>query len=304
MSLNIKYIPYGEASVPLVKHVPGDFGDLSGVTAKITVATVSGGELLAETDVGVAVYAGTTLNAAVVRGDTLFSVPNATAPVLTVGRLYRVRDAAGDKPEDVELVNFEVSGANRLCEIRERFQYPHASGAKVTGRYITKTLDVSTTATWGKLLECLIIWSNLGAVGGKLTDVRTIRTKIAQFGGLLTMFQKLFPQLTEAIPDGSFDDYVDAAHRAWRRRFYGRDRKFDALVDVTDVSDLMLAEVCRRICMGKPDLTELAQAFRVEGDRLFEDFVSSSFWTDTNDDDVRSENEYQKAVVPPVRRFR
>ena len=304
MSLNIKYIPYGEASVPLVKHVPGDFGDLSGVTPKIAVATVSGGALLAETSTGVAVYAGTTLNAAIVRGDTQFSVVDATAPALAVGRLYRVRDSATDRAEDVELVNFEVSGTDRICEVRERFEYSHASGAAVTGRYITKTLDVSTVATWAKLFECLIIWSNLGAVGGKLTDVRTIRTKIAQFGGLLAMFEKLYPQLTEVIPGGTFEDYVDAAHRAWRRRFFERDRKFDALVDVTDVSDLMLAEICRRITSGKPDLTELAKEFRFEGDRLFESFVASSFWADLDDDNVRSEAEYQKAILPPFRRFR
>jgi hypothetical protein len=299
VSLNTEYIPYGESSIGLVKHIPAGYGDITSLTCTIAIADMGGSALLAETSTGVAVYAGEATGAAITRGDTTVTLTGTpTAPI--PGRVYRAQ-GTGETSEDCEVTAYNAS--TKVVSVLEPFEFGHASGGDFIGRWITYTLDASDTDDFALLGECAITWGGLWPAGQDIVDYLEVSKGPVQFGRLRQkMVASNYKRYVEAMPDGGWNEIEKVARAYWRLRFWQRDRNFEKLIVEEDLKDLLMMEaIARHIAStlaGGNRWDEELKIRDAECDRLFTLFNGRRYWVDTDEDRSRETDEHQMKTGP------
>lgn len=295
-SLNVKYLPYGENTISLVRHLPEDLGTIT--AAKIKVDDVDGNALTAEDTAEV--FTAATLNGAVSRLANTATLTASKDP--TVGRVYRIQ-ATGEEYDDLRLKAYNTS--TKVATFYDRFRHNHATGAGFTGRWVIYTLDCSTTSTYTDGLECVISWYGFTNDDRVITNLVRVRKHWSDFGDLRGEFSKLYQRYEEIVPEGAWNALQDAAKREMRRLLAQDGVEFDFIVDTYQdaAADAVMCSIALQLALGLGDAwaaeRELLGKRKAE---ILDEMRRLYVWSDQDDDGIRDASEYQRRDRPYPRR--
>lgn len=221
-----------------------------------------------------------------------------TAPVS--GDLIRVQANAGGKDETFRVDSYNTS--TKVVTVAEWIKYPHASGATVTGRWLTDSINFSGTSfTAGK--ELVFLWTGLDADAVDFETTGEIMR--ASVGGtdLMDRFRVTYSHYWPAV-EAEWSVHQDAAFAELRMMFQANGRDVDTLVDVEPLTPLWLAQIAFSVAWSKGDVDEAERtAMRHRRDELFDLFNKLPLWMDSAQDGVETDDEISPADRPPPRRL-
>jgi hypothetical protein len=283
-------IMYEDSSFVLRRELPEIYGTTT--TANITITDTGGDDMLAETA------------ATIPTATTLSSASSAGAKTITVAAgtwepddLIRIADSDAGHPETRRVESFNSS--TKIITLTERLQYAHSSAAAVNGRWITYTLDASTTATWSLGIEGSIYWSGFSTDDAPLKN--TFRVGKFQFApdDLSGRFAMRYPHYYNALPEHSFDEFYEDALDDIVERFGKFGPDFMKLVSIREGRRLLMAQIAYLIAVGQGDGWEYERDTSLNDiDRLFTQLRTSRNWYDEDEDDIRDDEEFYTANKP------
>ncbi len=295
--MSVKHrVKYGYNANVLRAELPDDYDTITAAAITIT-KDADGTDLLAAT--AATVYTATTLNGAVEAGADTVTVDSG-ADNLAAGDLIRISSTSGGA-ETMRVTAYNAT--TKVATLDDYLLYDHESGAAVTARWLTYTLDASTTSTWTSGLDFTIEW-NPTSDNQPWTEPGEILERTTG-GASGTLFSVLYSHYDKAIPSGKFNDYESAANEELRSLFLGRGVDIDKLVASYSIQPLIMAQMALFIAeTGDDTWAGERAAMGKKRDDLLDSFTSSYQWIDKDQDLAVDDGEEIKMTRPsPVRQL-
>jgi len=288
-------VQYGSASTALRVELPDSYSAASSPT--VSVYDTDDGTAIVSATAGT-VYAGDTLAAAAAFGAATIVLTAGTAVVN--GDLLKIASSTAGPAETVRVLSY-VAG-DKTVTLQTSLLYDHASGTAVTGRWVSYTLDASSATNYPADTELAIAWT-VNATNLVLTQTAVVLKRVSE-EIIWDEFSDLYPHYAEQIPSGKFDLYKNDAYRQLRSALGSRGRTLEKLVDGTDLTHLLMAQIAYHIAMTRGDTwdNEATRMNRYLTD-AYDQFCASNIWIDEDQDLIKEEEEEQPSDMLPVRQL-
>jgi hypothetical protein len=285
-------ILFGDAAFTLRREMPESWAT---PTVNITVKDSENNTLQAATPA--TITAATTISADATRGRRTITV---AAGTWEPGDLLRIADSDDGGPEDVRVESFD--SVTKIVTLEQRLEESHASGAAVSARWMTYSLDASSATNYPNLREGSILWD-------PNTDDQAIRntfqvsTKTLLPGGLEETFRIVYPAEAADVTDGGWATLEGGAIDRLANYYEGRGRNIRALVSESAAEDLIMSQIAYMVAVGSG---KVERSVQLENNlaRAKSEFEVVRRWTDTDQDDTLEDAEDERSDQPwPNRRW-
>ena len=265
-------------------------------TTEAFVATATGTYTI--TAAAATVLTATTLSAAATAGEaeiTLTAVTN-----LVEGSLVRIAMSADGSEEDVEIAS--VNTSTKVCGLADYLKFDHTSGAAVSGRFLSYTLDASQS-DFTSGLDFDVIWDLNTDDPAWREDAEILKREVA-FGGLEAACKTRFSHFYTEIASGEFAAYQAAAFNSLRNKLINNDgQDLDKLVNPDALSETILWKIANNIAMAGDDSWAAERvSTKQQLNEEWDDFLRGQGWIDDNQDDIKTDSEAQRKARPFPRR--
>ena len=241
----------------------------------------------------------TTLGAAATRGKGTIQLASVTD--LVEGYPLRIAMSADGKSEDVIIAS--VNSSTKVCGLTDRLKFSHTTGAAVTGRRLSYSLDASQS-DFTSGLDFNVIWDLTNTDDPAWREDAEVLKRSVAIGGLEQKFRTLYPHYYAQIPDGEFDVYQETAFDELRMLFeWKAQRDIDKLVNPDEIEPVLLRQIAYNIAAAGDDSWEKEQLImRMERDDWLTRMSQARIWIDSNQDDIETDDEVQSMDRPLPRR--
>lgn len=284
-------IKHGDDAFLMRRNLHDSFGVIT--SGKITITNNGGSELLAATDVTIA--SATTLAAQALAGENTATVSGGT---WEPGDLLRIEDSDDGGPEIVLVESFDSS--SKILRFEERLQRDHSSGADVTPRWVSYTLDASDVDTWVNSTEGMTTWGTWNTDDLELTNSFIVGKRSFALGGNESDFARRYPHYYKIIDDGAFgvferdalQDLIDMVGQP-----YGKD--FVNLVSTSEGRRPLQAQIAYLVALGQGNEWEKESVSMAQYvDQQMSQIRKNRKWFDSDEDKVKDDEENQHQNKP------
>ncbi len=279
--MNTKIIKLGDSTFVLETLKPVEWS-LDG-TVTLDVIGLDGTILTA--DNAVSTYAGDTVSVAAVAGEYTIEL-NSNNPLDAGDKIAIGSDAVGYQYLIVESYDSDNSSITLENCIDEDVPV----GAEVIGLQMSSTVDVSTSE-YTDIREVHIKWKSDNDLS--MSELWRILNSYNQADGLVFDFQNAYPTLIDSVSD------VEALYiraNQWMIEYFDtKNRDFVKIVDNQLTKEAVMLKMALMVGRSGDISEESYVRLKDEFDDSLKMLDNLKIWIDTNDDDIKTEDETTKA---------
>jgi len=282
--MTTKEIKSGDTSFVLKSVKP--FGWNHGATITVDLIALDGTVL--ESNNAVTVYSGGVLGSGADAGeyDVILAVDNA----ITAGSRVAIGSSASGY-QDLVVDNYDSS--TKTITFTQCLDEPVSTSDSVYGLDLSSTVDFSDSKYDG-LKKITVKWKS-DSDDLPMSEEWRILTKSNQPSGLVIDFQRAYPSIASTVPDEAINTLIDRAEQWLINYCNTKNRDYKLVQDNEITKELML----NKMALMQGTTADISEQYYERIQKQFDDnmimFDSLPIWIDTNEDDIKTEDETQTA---------